>query len=218
MKYESILLVTAVIAACASAQPALSSAASELQGETSGAANAPPVMRNTSQEPLIPAGYGTLKQDEFTMSFRSGPLLIKVTPLTENVIRTAAPDTYNRLHALANSRREEALNAGGPSATELFLVSFFSYQPDVTFTPENLQLVNQGRQLRPVTVIPISSGWSRQRMQQQETQSALYVFESPIDYQQTITAAYGMDQNNAWSGIIPRLQVERSRILARSTR
>jgi len=218
LKYESILLVTAVIAACASAQPALSSAASASQGETFRAANPPPVMRNTSQEPLIPAGYGTLKQDEFTMSFRSGPLLIKVTPLTENVIRTAAPDTYNRLHALANSRREEALNAGGPSATELFLVSFFSYQPDVTFTPENLQLVNQGRQLRPVTVIPISSGWSRQRMQQQETQSALYVFESPIDYQQTITAAYGMDQNNAWSGIIPRLQVERSRILARSTR
>lgn len=53
------------------------------------------------QEALVPAGFGTLKQDQFTVSLRSGPLLLKVTPLDESVIRLSAPDTYQKLHSLA---------------------------------------------------------------------------------------------------------------------
>jgi hypothetical protein len=63
-------------------------------------------------------------------------------------------------------------------------VSFFSYQPDTAFQPEDVQLLHQGQLLRPLAIFPITSGWGSQRLQQQDNQSALYAFESPIDYDQ----------------------------------
>ena len=124
------------------------------------ASNAKPVV---AQEPAtadssvrnIPVGLGTLKQDEFTVGLRSDALLIKVTPLEEAIIRLAAPDTYNRLHALRESRAADAQgsNYGAP---EMFLVSFFSYQPDVPFQPEDLQLEHQGQVMRPTSILPLT--------------------------------------------------------------
>jgi hypothetical protein len=50
---------------------------------------------------LVPPGYGTLAQAEFTLELVSGALQIQVTPLAESVIRLAAPDTYQRLTGLS---------------------------------------------------------------------------------------------------------------------
>ena len=161
---------------------------------------------------LVPAGYGTLRQDEFTVVLRSGSLLVKVTPLAEAVIRLAAPDTYERLHALAESRRP----AAGSGPVELFLVSFFSYQPDVPFQPEDLQLLHQGRLLRAESVIPLTPGWGRQRLAQQETQSAVYVFSAGIDYELPLVVRYGFEQSDEWARIIQRLEVERAKVRARA--
>ena len=165
---------------------------------------------------LVPPGYGTLRQDEFTVSLRSGALLIKVTPLTEPVIRLAAPDTYDRLHALAESRRAEAAAAAMVAEPELFLVSFFSYEPNVEFQPEDLQLVQQGRLLRARAVLPVTPGWGKQRLQQQETQIAVYAFSEPIDYQQALVVRYGMEESRGWDRIIPVLEVERAKVRARA--
>ena len=158
------------------------------------AAPAPSSTANPQQQKaLIPAGYGTLKQDEFTVALRSGPLQVKVTPLAETVIRTAAPDTYDRLHRLALSRNAEALRAAGATSTiELFLVSFFSYEPNATFQPENVQVTHQGRQMRAVTIMPLTPCWGRLQLQQQEQQSAIYVFTSPIDYELPMSVRYGL--------------------------
>lgn len=164
---------------------------------------------------LIPAGYGTLKQDEFTIQLRSGPLLIKVTPLAETVIRTGAPDTYERLHALAESRRREAQSRSGSAEPELFLVSFFSYQADVPFQPEDLQLIHQGRPMR-ATILPITPGWGAQLLKQQDLQTAIYAFPDAIDYEIPLVVQYGTVQNEAWSQVIPRLQTERNKILSRA--
>ena len=165
---------------------------------------------------LVPSGFGTLKQDEITVSMRTGPLLIKVTPLDEYVIRTAAPDTYNRLHALAESKRSDATARSGDTTPQLFLVSFFSYQPDVTFAPDDLQLVHQGRQMR-ATILPMTPNWGTQRMQQQEQQTAIYVFTDDVDYDLPLTVQYGQQaRSEAWTQIISKLEVERARILARA--
>jgi hypothetical protein len=165
---------------------------------------------------LMPAGYGTLREDEFTISLRSGPLLIKVTPLNEAVIRTAAPDTYDRLHKMADSRRAEAERRAGAAPTlELFKVSFFSYDPDVEYQPEGVQITHQGRQLRAAALLPLTTAFGRQRLKQQETQTALYAFATAIDYQLPITVRYNMDESDAWGGIIPKLEIERAKILAR---
>jgi hypothetical protein len=167
----------------------------------------PPVVQ-PQEKRLIPAGFGTLKQDEFTVALRSGALLIKVTPLAESVTRTAAPDTYTRLHALLENRKPEAQRVAGPTTNvELFLVTLFSYEPDVTYQPENLQITHQGRPYRPIAIMPITSGWGKQQLQQQQNQSAVYAFATTIDYEQPLTVRYGLEQSDDWTRIISRIQV-----------
>ena len=167
---------------------------------------------------VVQPGFGTLKQDEFTLGIRSGALLLKVTPLNEAIIRLAAPDTYSRLHALAESRRAQAAQRTGAKAPELFMVSFFSYQPDVTFQPEDLQLDYNGKLLRPAAILPITPNWGANRMGQQEMSAAIYAFTDAIDYEQTLVAKYGMDQNDGWAKIVPVLQVERNKMLSRQVK
>jgi hypothetical protein len=168
---------------------------------------------------LVPAGFGTLREDDFTVALRSGALLIKVTPLNEAVIRMAAPDTYTRLHRMAESRRAEAeRGAGAAAALELFKVTFFSYEPDVEYQPESLQITHQGRQLRPAAIIPITSGFGRQRLRQQDNQTAVYAFVLDMDFTLPLTVRYNLDQNDAWTSIVQKLDVERAKILARAGR
>ena len=63
---------------------------------------AAPAAAQEEEEDLIPAGFGTLLQDEVSLSLRSGNLLIKATPMAEEVIRLTAPDTYTRLSSTAS--------------------------------------------------------------------------------------------------------------------
>lgn len=181
---------------------------------TDGATPSPEEARERSS--LTPAGYGTLRQEEISLSLRVGDLLLKATPLEESVIRLAAPDTYERLAATAASRLDQARHAVYSGEPELLLVSFFSYSPDVAYRPEDLQLMHQGRLLRPVQILPVTSGWGRGRLQQREVQNAVYVFEDDIDYSLPLTVRYGAEQSADWSAIIPTLERERARVRARS--
>jgi hypothetical protein len=162
----------------------------------------------------IPVGLGTLKQDDFTVGLRSDALLIKVTPLEEAIIRLAAPDTYNRLHALRESRAADA-QGGGFGAPQMFLVSFFSYQPDVPFQPEDLQIEHQGQVLRPTSILPLTPGWGTGRLAQQQSATAVYIFEEQINYELPMIVRYGMFENGDWQRIIPRIQVERGKVTGR---
>jgi hypothetical protein len=165
---------------------------------------------------LIPAGYGTLRLDDITMSIRSDALLVKVTPLAESVIRLLAPDSYERYHSLAESRRKDAEAVTPGRRPELFLVSFFSYQADVDYQPEDVQISHQGRLMRAVKIIPITSNFGRQRLAQQENQTGIYVFDEPINYDLGMIVRYGLMENNGWSQIIPKLETERSRVRSKS--
>jgi hypothetical protein len=170
---------------------------------------------DTTRKVLLQPGLGTLKQDEFTLGIRSGALLVKVTPLNERVIRLAAPDTYNRLHALADSKRADAATRVSSKEPELFLVSFFSYQPDVTFQPEDVQLDYNGKLLRAGAILPLTASWGKQRMGQQETQAAVYVFADAMDLDLPLTVKYGFDQSSDWQRIVPKLEIERTKIKSR---
>ncbi len=169
---------------------------------------------SNAQRNMVPAGKGTLKLDDITVSLRSGPLLIKVTPLDEGTIRLLAPDMYQRMHSLAESRRVDAESASPGRANEMFLVSFFSYQADVEFQPQDLQLAHQGRLQRAATMLEITSGFGRQRLNQQDTEQAIYVFADPINYGLPILVRYGTHETDAWSRIIPKLDAERARVRA----
>ena len=194
----------------------LLAAALALACATSPAMEHPPgaLAAPAAQDPMVPAGHGTLRQDVITVSLRDGPLLIKVAPLDEGIIRLLAPDTWQRLHALAEVRRPDAEAAA--SEPELFLVSFFSYQPNTAFNPENLQISHQGRLLQPVAIHPLTGGFGRPVLEQQDNQSAIYVFDGRIDYRQRFVVRYGATDSDDWTGIIPKLEVERAKVRARA--
>jgi hypothetical protein len=165
---------------------------------------------------MVPPGLGTLRQDQMTIALRRGPLLVKVTPLDEAVIRLAAPDTYDRLHALAENRRPEAARLANIAEPELFMISFFSYEPNAAFQPEDLQLSYQGKVLRAAGVIPLTPGWGKQLLGQQETQSAIYAFVETIDPDLPLTVRYGIEQSDAWTSIARTLEIERAKVRSRT--
>ena len=90
-----------------------------------------------------------------------------------------------------------------------------SYEQDVAFIPEDLQLTHQGRLMRATRVLPVTGGFGRQRLAQQENQSAIYVFDERIDYEQPITVRYGLLESGEWTQIVPKLEVERAKVRAR---
>lgn len=176
-----------------------------------------PTVADDRRRDLPPAGFGSLRQNDFSVEIVQTPLHVKVTPLAEEVIRLAAPDTYDRLHALAVSRGADAERITEVRGAELFLVSFFSRDSNVAYQPDELQLTHRGRSLRPVGIIPLTTGWGRQLLQSQQTQSAIYVFEPPFDYDLSLTIRYGLDDSDHWHReIIPRLEEERARVASRA--
>jgi hypothetical protein len=165
---------------------------------------------------MVPAGYGTLLQDQITLQLRSGALLIKLTPLAEEIIRLTAPDTYGRLRGLAQAHGPRASRAAMSRDPSLFLVSLFSYQPDVTYEPEDLLLVNRGLRLRPQGIAPISPSWGTQRLGQQETRMAVYAFEGGIEWEADLVVEYQQLRNEQWRDqIAPVLEAERAKVRAR---
>ena len=187
-------------------------------GSPPGDGPAPDVM-TPAEEQLPPSGYGTLRQDAFTIAFAQGPLQIKVTPLDESVIRLAAPDTYQRLHGLIASRgeriKELSERSGLRGFPSVFLVSFFTRDKQATYEPTALQMLSKGILYRPVEIMPLTPAWGRQQVMQEETQTALYLFNPDIDLDVSFEVEYQGRRSLAWTAIIRTLQAERARVMGR---
>lgn len=177
---------------------------------------APTATSREGRVQLPPAGHGTLRQDAVTVSIRLGDLLIKTTPLDEGVIRMTAPDTYQRLAGLVATHREALEQRAFTTELSIFLVSFFSYEANIPFVPEDLILSSQGLRYRPLAIQPVTPGFDRRRLNQQETQMALYAFEDGIDLEVDLVVQYQSTESGAWGSIIPLIQSERSKVIARA--
>ena len=164
---------------------------------------------------LVPPGYGTLTQSQFTLHLQSGALQIQVTPLAESVIRLAAPDTYERLAGLSASA-SAVLQSWAREGSPLFLVSMFSRVPTITYEPENLHVVNGGLRYRPTAIDAITPGWGGQRLRQEEPQIAVYAFEPGIELEIGLMVEYEGVTNSGWDSILNRLELERARVRARA--
>ena len=165
-------------------------------------------------DPLVPPGYGTLAQVEFTLELESGALQIQITPLDESVIRLAAPDTYQRLTGIA-AAAGSSIRSRAQEESRLFLVSMFSRAPTVTYEPENLHIVNGGLRYRPIAIQAITPGWGGQRLRQQETQLAVYAFDPGIELEIALIVEYEGIRDTSWQNILNRLEAERARVRAR---
>ena len=165
----------------------------------------------TGLDAAPPPGYGTLRQEDVSMLLTSGELRLMVTPLQETVTHATAPDTQRRLSGLVNAH---AADPGG-DGRGLFLVSFFSEQPDVAFVPEEVQFISRGLRMRPETIAPVTPSWGERRVGQRQTEMAVYSFGEDVDLESTLILAYRFDQSNQWSVILPRVRAERARARAR---
>ena len=179
-----------------------------------------PELEHTSARPLPPAGYGTLSQDNITIGIQSGTLLIKLVPLDEWVIRLTAPDTYRRLNGFKVSRGEEILQrarrAGERGWPRVFLVSFFTRNYEENFEPNDVQFRNQSFIYRPLAIIPITPDFTRERLRQQETQMALYLYTEDVDLDLPLVALYPGGEGPQWVGIRSRLDRELATVLSRA--
>lgn len=186
----------------------------------SGGAGTPPGADSTlpddDRELLVPPGYGTLRQEELSLSVVKGSLVLRVTPLEEWVIRLAAPDTYDRLSGLARSYGASLASTRSGDDPALFLVSFFSSDQGTVYDPEDVHLVNRGRRYRPLGIEPVSTGWGDTRLVQREPALAVYAYAPELELDMGMRLEYEDVVNDRWSEILQRLQAERSRARARA--
>lgn len=176
--------------------------------------------RTGTAQPLVPVGYGTLTQDDITVPLRSGGLQIKFVPLSEWVLRLTAPDTYRRLNGYKVSRSQEILDlterAGERDWPLVALVTFFSRSVEESFEAYDLRIENQGRLYSPFEIVSVTPGFGRDRIGQQESQVALYLFAPDIDLGLPTTVRYRDAASSRWNSIRSTLDSERSRATSRA--
>jgi hypothetical protein len=209
---RALLVVSLVtIAACAAG------AASTSAQETGLA----PISDDTIGRAYIPAGYGTLRQDDIAIRLELQGLIVRAIPLDENLIRLLTPDSYRALRDLQESNKQSiaaVTRRTGGRVPDLWYVSFFGVEPDVHFSPMELVITSSGRDFRALEVLPLSSGFGEQRLKQRETQSAIYLFEDAIDLDQPLTVTFQNVRNEDWEQILTRVERERALVRARASR
>ena len=166
----------------------------------------------------MPAGFGTLRQDDIAIKLQLADVLVKLTPLDESVIRTLSPDSYRALRELAESRRPAIARLAaqhGLVRGSVWYVSFYGLAPEARFSPLELTVSSGGRDFRPAEAIPLSSGFGSQRLQPRETQSALYLFDDAVEVNQPLTVSLSGQQSTSWATTLRTIERERALIRSR---
>ena len=169
----------------------------------------------------IPAGYGSLRQDDIAIRLEPQGLIVRAIPLDESVIRLLTADSYRALRDLESSNRriiEGIARRSGGRAPDLWYVSFYGLEENARFSPMELVITSGGQDFRPIDVIPLSTGFGEQRLRQRETQSAVYVYPGDIDVDHPLTVTFQGQQSVVWEQLLQRIERERALVRARATR
>lgn len=171
----------------------------------------------------LPAGFGTLRQDDVAVRLQYNALQVKVLPLDEAVIRTLSPDSYRSVRELRESKRgavDGILRRTALPGASLWYVQFFNAeQGEARFSPLELVITSAGRDFRALDVLPLTPGFGAQRLQQREMQAGLYVFDPAVDVTQPLTITFETQRSTAWdSKLLDRIDRERSMIRSRARR
>ena len=172
----------------------------------------------TAQDSL-PVGYGTLKRDDILVKLDTDALQLQVLPLSEQVIRLLAPDTYRSLAALIRSKRgaiDTLGQRGGVPHPTLVLVTFIGLVPQARFTPDDVNLTSRGRLFRPVAIVPLSPTWASYQIDARQQAIAIYLFDEGISVREQLTVSYQGLSSDAWSRSILTLERERARVMGQA--
>jgi hypothetical protein len=192
---------------------------------TSGSPGAPPVAtvagaEDTTATVSVPAGFGSLRQDDIAIRLEPQGLIIRAIPLDEDVIRLLTPDSYRALRDLEESNRtsiESITRRSGGRRPTSWYVSFYGLQPEARFSPMELVITSAGQDFRPIDVIPLTTGFGEQRLRQRETQSAVYLYPAEVDVDHPLTVSFQGERNSSWEQLLQRIERERALVRARAT-
>jgi hypothetical protein len=179
------------------------------------------VTRDSTSSTLVPAGFGTLRQDDISIILNPEGVRVTALPLDQSVIRLLAPDTYRSLQSILEGKRQliaQHAEMRGVRDPRVWYVSFTGLAPDARFLPTDFTILSGGREYRPFDVIPISNGFGTQRLQPRETQRGLLLFEEGVDVTQPLVVTMGAERNTDWdvTGILSTLDRERASVRARA--
>jgi hypothetical protein len=189
-------------------------------GTTTGAQTTPPPSRApTDTSALIPSGFGSLRQEDISITIATNALRVRALPLDENFIRTLAPDSYRSMQGLRESKRvaiDAIARRVGSATVDLWYVNFYNQQQgEAPIAPRDVTLTNSGRDFKPIDVIPITQGIGELRVRQGQTESAILVFDASINPNQPLTMRIGTQQGGNWDAVLQRVEAERAKIRAR---
>jgi hypothetical protein len=169
---------------------------------------------------LIPAGFGTLRQDDLAIRVTVQGLSVRAIPLDESFIRTLSPDSYRAVRDIGESKREDIdaiVRRTGLQSVSVWYVSFFNVQQgEARFTAQDVILTNMGRDFRPLDIVPITPGFGNQRLRQREQAHALYVFDGAINANQSIALTIESQSGGDWRTVMQRVERERALIRSRA--
>jgi hypothetical protein len=183
------------------------------------AASAQDTTALVGQTELPPAGYGTLRQDDIGIRLRTPEFVIGVIPLDEGVIRLLAPDTYESMHRLLESKTDDIARAArqnGISNPTVFLVSFFGTETRAWFDAEALTITGQSRLFRPRAFLPMSPSFGDRQVSQRETATAIFIYEDGLRLFDPFAVGYNGVSTNEWERILRTLDRERGAVFARA--
>ncbi|HEX3868331.1 MAG TPA: hypothetical protein VHV78_16315, partial [Gemmatimonadaceae bacterium] len=163
---------------------------------------------DTSAGTLIPAGYGSLKQDDISITLQPTGVRVTMIPLDESVIRVLAPDSYRTLRTVADSRRQQIMQRAavrGVRNPRVWYVAFTGLVPDAQFDPTDVTVTSGGRDYRPFDVIALTPGFGEHRLQPREVQRCLLLFDEQVDISQPVDVAIGAERNTDWSTILQKI-------------
>lgn len=167
----------------------------------------------------LPAGYGTLSQNDLALRVRNDDLEIRFIPLDFRVTRLLARDAFQSLLGLVeNNRRgiDSVASRAGVAQPGLALVSFFGLRSDVRFDPQTLTLSVRNRVLRPIGTLPVTPRFTSGQLGVRDQASAIYVFEESIPVDDSFTLSYGSLTSADWQLKQSTLERERARVSARA--
>lgn len=180
-----------------------------------------PITDDTTGRASVPVGYGTLRQDEIAIRMELPGLIVRAIPLEENLIRLLTSDSYRALRELQESNKQAiaaVTRRTGGRGPDLWYVSFYGVQPEVSFSPMELVITSGGRDFRPLEVIPLSSGFGEQRLKQRAAQSAIYLFDDAIDLDHPLSVTFQSLRDDSWEQVLRRVERERALVRARASR
>lgn len=174
----------------------------------------------TADTASLPAGLGTLKQDDIAVRVQFNALQVRVLPLDETVIRTLSPDSYRALHELRESKRtlvESLLKRTGLPGASVWYVQFFNgEQGEARFSPLEVVINSAGRDFRALDVFALTPGFGEQRLLQREVQAGLYVFDPSVDVNQPLVITFETQSSDVWGTLLKRVDQERTLIRSRA--